>query len=374
MSFSSPLIERLVSLTRDLMLIPSTDSRPLERERCLALLRGHLEAVDGVCLREYECAGYRSLVAAPCGVERPDILMVGHFDVIDHPGVDVYRSRIADGRIYGPASGDMKGQVAIMVVLFRRLQESHPGISFGVAFTPDEEIGGQHGVRHLFEEGRLRCGMAIVPDGGSINEITVEEKGILHLRLGCVGRESHAARPWLVPNALLQLAEAIVLITRDFDTLKEGLETTPDHWYPTCVPTVLSTLNETINCIPGEAQAYLDVRFPPPHTVASMLHRVRSIAGPAVGVEVIMAAESTHLAPDPLYLAVTAELTGQVVHQVRASGGSDARFIAQHGIPVILSRPLVGALHSPDEWIDIESMGVYFQICEQFVLRRLGIA
>lgn len=372
MSFSSPLLDRLVTLTRDLILIPSTDSRPHERARCFGFLRDHLESVDGVCIREFDSNGYGSMVATPQGIDHPEILMVGHLDVIEHPDAAVYRSRIADGRICGPGAGDMKGQLAIILELFCTLQRANPGISFGIAYTSDEEIGGQNGVRHLFETAGLRCGMAIVPDGGSINDITIAEKGILHARLSCQGQESHAARPWLAPNALLQLAERIVVMTREFDTMKTGPEHTADHWYPTCVPTVFRTGNETINCIPGEAHACVDVRFPPPFTTAEMLDRLRSSAGPGIEVEPLMSAESTHLAPDPLYLEVTEQLTGKPANLVRASGGSDARFIACHGTPVILSRPLVGSLHSPDEWIDIESMGLYFRICEEFIRRKLA--
>ncbi len=372
MSPFPPLLERLVALTRDLILIPGTDSRPQERARCMALLRGHLEAVGGIQIREYECNGYNSMVATPAGVDHPEVLMAGHLDVIEHPDEAAYRSRIADGRIIGPGAGDMKGQLAIMIELFRSLQRRAPGISFGIAVTSDEEVGGENGVRHLMESAGLRCGIAIVPDGGSLNDITVAEKGILHARLIARGAESHAARPWLVPNALLRLAERLVHITHEFEALRPEQENAADHWYPTCVPTVLRTDNETINCIPGEAHACVDLRFPPPFTVANVLERLRSAAGPEIEVTEIMSAEPSHLAPDPLYMEVTASLTGRPVNLVRASGGSDARFLARHGIPVILSRPLTGALHSPDEWIDIESMGQYFRICEEYVLRRLG--
>lgn len=371
-SFSPPL-DRLVSLTRDLVLVPSTNNRPDERARCLALLRGHLESIEHVNIREFDSNGYGSLVATPKGIEHPEILMVGHLDVIEHPDMEVYRSHVQNGRIHGPGAGDMKGQLAIMMELFLLLQREHPGISFGIAITSDEEIGGQNGVRHLVDAAGLRCGLAIVPDGGSIHDITIAEKGILHARLDCRGQESHAARPWLVPNALSQLTEALVRVTRDFDTLKNSHEHGTDHWYPTCVPTVMRTANETINCIPGEAHACVDVRFTPPHTVAGMLERLRAVAGTGIEVTPLMSAESTHLAPDPLYLEVTEELSCAPVNRVRASGGSDARFFARHGIPVILSRPLVGALHSPDEWIEIESMGLYFRICETYVKRKLGV-
>lgn len=373
MSFTSPFLARLVALTRDLILIPSTDGRPRERARCFAFLRDHLEAVEGISIREYESGGYGSLVACPKGIDHPEILMVAHLDVIEHPDADVYRSTVRDGRIYGPGAGDMKGQVAIMVELFCLLQRRYPGLSFGIAITSDEEIGGHHGVKHLFENIGLRCGVAMVPDGGSINDITIAEKGILHARLNCEGAEGHAARPWLVPNALLQLAEGLVRVTAEVDALRAGHEDAQDHWFPTCVPTVMRTANETLNCIPGEAYACLDVRFPFPYTVAQMMERLRQAAGPGIEVVDLMSAESTHLAPDPLYIEVTRKLTGKPVNLVRASGGSDSRFIAQYGIPVILSRPLVGALHSPDEWMDIASMDLYFRICEEFILRRLGI-
>ena len=85
-----------------------------------------------------------------------------------------------------------------------------------------------------------------------------------------------------------------------------------------------------------------------------------------------MTAEPTDLAPDPLFGQVTQEETGEPVKLVRASGGSDGRFFRRHGIPVNLSRPLVGNLHAIDEWIDIESMVTYYRICERYIRRGLS--
>ena len=369
---SSPLLDRLISLTRDLMQIPSTESRPEERARCFALCRQHLEPLKGIEIRDYESHGFASLVATACGVEVPDILLVGHLDVIEHPDVEVYRSTLREGRLWGPGSGDMKGQCAIMLDLFCILQRRFPGLSLGIAFTSDEERGGDDGVRYLFEDVGLRCGLAIVPDGGSIHRVTVEEKGILQVKLRVVGKEGHAAAPWLGPNALAALAKSLVRLCEHFDALRD--DTSPDHWYPTCVPTICNTPNRTVNCIPGEAEAIVDIRFPPPHTIESLLVTVRKIAGPDVTVETVGTAPTTHLSPDPLYLQVTEQLTGTAAKLVRASGGSDALFIAQYGIPVILSSPIVGNLHREDEWMDLASMELYHQICERFILEKLGVS
>lgn len=368
-----PPLDRIVSLARDLILIPGTANRPLERARCFDLLRGHLEVLDGLCISEHESGGFGSMVVMPRGVTKPEVLMAGHLDVIEHPDPSVYRSAVRDGRLIGPGAGDMKGQLAIMVELFLALQRFRPGLPIGLAITSDEEIGGEHGVRHLFENIGLRCGVALLPDGGSLHDITVAEKGILHARLACQGEEGHAARPWLVPNPLRRVMEAMLRACRDFEEISGSGESGVDHWFPTCVPTILRTPNQTMNCIPGAAEGLLDVRFPPPHTVASVLERLRRAAGPGVMVEAVMSAEPTHLAPDPLFVQVTEEITQQPVRLVRASGGSDARFIARFGIPVVLSRPTVGALHSPDEWVEIASMEAFYRICENYILRRIVV-
>ena len=174
------LRERLIQLTRDLVLIESTDDRPEERRRCFQLIRNHLEEVPGIELKMLEKNGYESLVALPTGVKEPCVLICGHLDVVHHPDPDSYRSEVRDGRIYGPGTGDMKGQVAIMIELMRHFGQEYPGKEVGIVITSDEERGGENGVKYLVEEAGLRCQFVVIPDGGALNEIIVEEKGILH--------------------------------------------------------------------------------------------------------------------------------------------------------------------------------------------------
>jgi succinyl-diaminopimelate desuccinylase len=74
-----------------------------------------------------------------------------------------------------------------------------------------------------------------------------------------------------------------------------------------------------------------------------------------------------------LYLQITEEVTGHSAKVIKDHGGSDARFLAAFGIPVIMSRPVVGNLHSEDEWIDIKSMVTFFKIYEKFLIKKLRI-
>ena len=248
-----------------------------------------------------------------------------------------------------------------------------PGLSVGMAVTSDEERGGEEGVKYLVEEEGVRCGVAVIPDGGSLNEVIVEEKGIIHLQVKAVGKSAHAARPWLGENAIEKLARDLARIKTWFEQESQQ-EVDPDdpetHWISTCVETMIGSPNDSPNRIPEVAKAVLDIRFVPPHTSASILEQIRGLLSEGLSISPIVSAEPTHLAPDMKFLRITEAVTGASASLVRSSGGSDGRFFCAVGIPVLISRPKVGNLHGRDEWIDIDSMISYFKICREYILKK----
>ncbi len=362
-------------MTRDLILIPSTESRPGERQKSFEFLRHHLDVSPGVRLDTFDRNGHESLVVRPDGCDAPEILLCGHVDVIEHSEPNCYHSKVENGRIIGPGSGDMKGQIAIMIELMRVIHRRGAGASVGLAITSDEERGGVDGVRFLLDDVGLRCGIAIIPDGGSLGEITTAEKGVVHARLVQHGREAHAARPWLGENAIERLLPGLNRLIDHFARYwpQGKLDPNIDHWFPTCSITMCESENTTINRVPSRASAVVDIRFPPPHSVESILAEVASVVGADCDLEPLMTAAPTDLDPDPLFCQATEHEIGTNVVLGRASGGSDGRFFRTHGIPVNLSRPLVGNLHAIDEWIDIDSMAAYYHICKRYIEQQLAI-
>ena len=362
---------RLVRLTRDLVLIESTDSRPDERKRCFQLIKNHLEGLEHVQLIDHHCGDYDSLLALPEGVENPDVLFCAHLDVVEHPEPDSYRSELRDGRIYGPGAGDMKGALAILLELFHKWHREKPGVSLGLVITSDEERGGHCGLRSLVEDRGLRCGVAIIPDGGSLTEITSEEKGILHVELTTNGCSAHAARPWLGDNAVENMVAAITRVREKFSSPRPT-DDADETWRPTCSTTIISTDNDSFNRVPDIARATLDVRYPAPYEREQVLDWIRAATGPDIDLRVEVSADPTRLSPDPLFVEISAAVTGREAELVRVCGGSDGRFLSRHDIPVIISRPDVGRLHNPDEWIDIDSMQTYHEICDRYLAQRFG--
>ena len=65
------LRERLIALTRDLVLIPGSEERPTELQRALQWVGNHLESLEGVRVTTHESNGSPSLMALPEGCEKP---------------------------------------------------------------------------------------------------------------------------------------------------------------------------------------------------------------------------------------------------------------------------------------------------------------
>ena len=363
------LRDRLVALTRDLILVPSSAAHPAEIERSLELLRIQLDTVAGVRLEEHRWEGVPALVGLPAGVANPEVLLLAHVDVVDHGNAGVYRSQVRDGRIYGPGAGDMKGALAVLATLFTELHQRHPGLSLGLAVTADEESGG-HGARHLVAQG-LACGVALLPDGGSIDRVVAAEKGILHLDAVWRGVSTHAAYPWEGRNPVDAMLDDLARLRARFAALANGA--TSEHWHPTATVTTLESESHTLNRIPAFARAGIDVRFTPPWTGAAILAEVRACLGADAAATPRVGDEPTEMTPDPAFMAIGERVLGRPMGVVRTAGTSDARFFTERGIPVIISRPLVGNIHRPDEWIDIASMLQYYRMLREFIRHRLDL-
>ena len=362
------LRHRLVTLTRELILIPGTVERPADINRAIEFVQYHID-LPGIVMRRYESAGWPSLVFLPEGINQPKAMLCGHIDVVALPHDANYRSQIEEGNIIGPGAGDMKGAVAILLEVFRDLHLRNPGISLGLVLTTDEELGGMHGIHYLLNEIGLRCDLALIPDSGSLTEITVEEKGILHLEVQAQGHAGHAARPWLSENALEKILNWYDQVRDFFEKFKND---DPQHWYPTCSLNVLQTPNIVTNRVPENAHAILDIRIPPPFKSSEILQQLEQNLSVGMKLKKIISAEPTQFDIDPLYIEITEKITGKTVEKIRAHGGSDARFFHVHGIPVFMSRPLVGNLHAEDEWVNIDSMIALFKIYEEYLEQKLG--
>ncbi len=362
----SGIEERVIDLLKDLILVRSTAANPEGLHHALRLIRSHVEDVPGVRVESHESNGLPSFVALPAGVEKAEVLLVAHTDVVEAPPEHFYPT-VEDGRLYGRGAGDMKGQIAVLTELFRQTLTARPDVPIGLMITTDEESGGDDGVRFLVNEMGYRCAQAIIPDSGRLNEIVVTEKGLLNGRLVARGRSGHSSRPWLSDNAVHRLVRNLERVLAHFEAEAANAR---DHWHATVSANILHTDNRTINLIPDSAEARIDIRFTEDVTAEDIARQVTSVLDDRTEFVLDIVAEPLTTEADPLFVEVTERVTGKPVKVVKEHGGSDGRYFTRLGIPVLMSRPEVGGLHSNREWIDIASMVSYYRVLEAYIAER----
>jgi acetylornithine deacetylase/succinyl-diaminopimelate desuccinylase-like protein len=347
-----------------------------------------------------------------------------HIDVVaadpsqwTHPP---FSGTVDEGFVWGRGTLDTKGLgVMFLLALEGLIQE---GVKFRrpIVFTavPDEEPGGQNGMRWLTEN-HLRDidpewvwdegtgGLKDVFGKGVMFAIAVAEKQIYRLKIIATGEPGHGSMPHPASanNKLLVALHRIVENPRPLkagfaaQAMFAGLATT--QTFPASFmlshlsnPLVLqlagqrltkekftnAVLRDTvsvnivqagyqINVIPERAEAHLDCRLLP-ETDAAEFHRwlVSRIADDSIAIEMIQTSQPSGIAPmeGPFYEALKSAIgkhaPGAGVFPLLMAGATDGRYWRERGYPaygftpMILEKTDIPRVHGIDERISINNL------------------
>lgn len=354
------LHREIIDLTKDLVRIPSTHSRPEEIHRCARFIEEWLR-LNNISSMRYDSGKTPSISVVPDS-NHADVLLMSHFDVVEAED-DMFSPIEEGGKLYGRGTIDDKYGVALSLVLFRehlRMLESQgksqQDMKFGLLFTGDEEIGGANGaaiaVRYLSTD------FFIALDGGRPDMIVTREKGILQLELTARGTAAHAARPWLGSSAFDLLIEDYGKIQQLFN------EKADDHWHKTMALTKCAAGNGSSNMVPEKASAVFDIRYTenddPEALIAEIRRRVKSDI-------TVNAKEPTFMsAPSPYIDLLADHSNGAAVGFEH--GASDARYLSALGVPgVIWGAEGEMSQHSADEHVVLSSMAFLYDRLDSFL-------
>jgi succinyl-diaminopimelate desuccinylase len=358
--------DELLQLTKELILFRTTADRPDGLARCADFIATYLDK-PGITLSRYEFGGIPSVVARIGSTSKhAKVMLCGHFDVIE--GTDQqFQPHEANGRLIGRGALDMKSGLAALLTACIDLRDA--GVDASLMLTGDEEIGGMHGVNTLLAQEGYSCDIALIPDGGRrAHHIVLKEKGMMRVKLVARGISCHASRMWQGDNAIVALAQAICAVQEIFLPVSKHPN---DHWTATLnVGQIRGGL--AYNQVPDYAEAVCDIRFTEHDSTEEICERMKQVV-PA-GVEVIrdISAPVVFISPEDKRVRAYAEeiaRAGRTPVFTVAHGGSDARFFAARGTPVIISQPDGGQHHAADEWVDIDSIELYYRIVKSYVER-----
>jgi succinyl-diaminopimelate desuccinylase len=190
------------------------------------------------------------------------LAFTGHTDVVPlgaaQWSVEPFGAKIADGKIYGRGSTDMKGGVAAFVSAAVKLAPELAGTpGLILVITAGEEYGCE-GANFLVRQNVLpRAGALVVAEPTS-NRLLAGHKGVLWLEATAKGVTAHGSMPAQGDNAVYKAARAaLALANLDFSDYEHPLLGRPTL----NVGWLRGGLN--INSVPDEARLGIDVRLVP---------------------------------------------------------------------------------------------------------------
>ncbi len=392
--------EFLQSYIRIQTVNPPADSRP-----AAALFKAELE-LHGLSPKIYESGPQQQilLVRLP-GKNRAlkPLLLLNHFDVVpvDRAAwkVDPFGALIQDGYIWGRGTLDMKGIGVQQLFALTMLKDLGivPERDIVMLVTPDEETGGELGIRWMIEkhfdeinaewcldEGGMGTRDIFSKEKRLIFGVAVGEKQLLWLRLRAKGTAGHGSQP-IPDNANMILIQAIqkalelpvnVKGNRVVAEMMRVIGTAAENKFMAAIQknTIsLTTLTAGVgspvkaNVIPSNSEATLDCRLLPGVNADEFVSEMKArINDPRVTIERLTNPVDAGESPSDTALfkiladAIRKHHPGAEVTPMLVPFGTDSvnlrkRKIPAYGFtPMILDAATAATMHSDSERIPLD--------------------
>lgn len=325
-----------------------------EFDKCIKFIKDYYSNND-LYIKEFCFNNDKSILITNTKNINLDVLFVGHIDVVAAEEED-FRPKIIDNKLYGRGAFDMKGHDAVMMKL---LKENSFKNKVGLLLTSDEERGGFNGTNKILNELNYSCKIAIVPDAGNNFDIVDEEKGVLQLKVSYEGIECHSSQVWNGDNAIKKV----------MDLYSFFLEKYPlpisDKDYKTSINLAKIEGGNLTNMVPRECYAIFDIRHIASDNKEDFINVIKKF-DQKFKIEVLASGEPfLTIKENKLYKEFENSYTsvlGKKANYSKCESASDGRFFYSKGIPCILMNAKGKNLHSKDEYIELDSLDILYNI------------
>ena len=380
-----------LAIARDLIRCPSVT--PAEGG-AIAYLADMLEragfAVHRVTFCEPGSADVENLYAR-IGSGAPHLMFAGHTDVVP-PGETAQWSHppfggtVVNGRLYGRGAVDMKGAIACFLAAARDHLDARggkPSGSISFLITGDEEGIAVNGTIKLLkwavERGEKfdHCVLGEPTNPAVLGEaIKIGRRGSLNGTLVVTGKQGHVAFPQLADNPIRGLVALMSAL------MAEPLDHGSAHFEASNLEfTSIDIGNRTVNLIPGEARARINIRYNDLHTLESLKalieRRCTDVAQDRVRWRFDYEPSNAPVfltKPGPfvdLVAGAIADVTGRAPKLSTSGGTSDARFIKDY-CPVVEFGLIGSTMHQVDEHVAIAELSALTAVYRRILDRYFG--
>ena len=323
----------------------------------------------------------RYVVVARIGSDRPTIHFNSHYDVVpagDGWSRDPFKLTVEGDVVYGRGTVDMKGGMAaaILAAQAAAIAGADQYGSVELSFTPDEETGGETGVKYMVDSRLVSPDYVIVPEASGSDNVWIGNKGNVWAEVEVRGRQAHGSTPWLGLNAFEGMARLAVALS---EALSRRLSSRVSS-YPFADPReARPTVNlggavyggAKVNVVPGRYAFTIDRRLIPEEDVESVEAELRAAVEEAssplreegYSVELRITSRSPPSVADPRGKLATAlsnairAVTGSAPRLTVCPGGLDTRYFQMAGVEALTYGPGDDSYaHAADERNTISEM------------------
>ncbi|HXY14046.1 MAG TPA: M20 family metallopeptidase [Terriglobales bacterium] len=346
--------EQIIQTVRQLVEVESPTDDKAAVDRLGSLLAGRFEGLGGHAKfhRTPNFGDHLQVDFAGKSGGNP-VMLLGHLDTVyplgTLPGMPF---RVANGRVWGPGSFDMKSGIAFMLHALDALRVWHGDElprPVTVLLVSDEEVGSDTS-RHITENLARKSAAVLVlePSYGPKGALKTARKGVGEYLLKVKGKAAHSGLDFeRGESAIIELSRQILEVSKLTD-LKRGITVN--------VGTIHGGTRS--NVIPAEASAVLDARVARMKDAAGLDRKVRSLKpfNRKCRLEISGGVNRPPLERTPMVAALykkaseIAKQLGWKLEEAAVGGGSDGNFTAALGIPTLDGLGGVGeGAHAPHE-------------------------
>lgn len=353
------MLKNILSLSEKLIAIKSVDGNLKGLDEALSLALSELEDFT---IEKFQRNGVKSALVYKSKT-RPSkfkVLLNIHLDVISAKEGQ-YKPKIVGNKLYGAGAMDMKANASCAIFAFKELA-SKVDYPLGLQITTDEEIGGGHGTKYQIEKG-VDTEFVLATEPTNF-DIVHKAKGALQLKISTKGKTFHGAYPWKGENAIWKMNEFLNILKKKFPIPKN------EKWGTMVNLSSIETTNKTLNKIPDDCCALLDVRFIAEDS-KTILKTFKQILPKGFKMEVLAHEPAVFTKKDDIYVASLQRITKKVVEKnviLRgAHGTSDVSHFMKIRSAGIEFGPIGGGIGSDSEWVSIPSLETYYKILVEFL-------
>jgi glutamate carboxypeptidase len=331
--------EQMLQTIRQLVEVESPSDNKAAVDRLGSLLAGRFEGLGGHA-KLHRNADFGDHLQVDFSGKRggKPLMLLGHLDTVYPLGtLQSMPVRVADGRLYGPGSFDMKSGIAFMLYGIQALREWHADElprPVTILLVSDEEIGSDSS-RQITESLAKRSAAVLVlePAYGAKGAVKTARKGVGEYVLKVKGKAAHSGLDFEKgESAILELARQVLQLAK-LTELKRGITLN--------VGTVEGGTRS--NVVPAEASAALDARVMRTKDAVVLDRKLRSFKpfNRKCKLEISGGVNRPPLERTPMVAALYSKASdiakqfGWKLEEAAVGGGSDGNFTAALGIPTL---------------------------------------